>query len=109
MVQLGEVSGGRQALEGASLAAGDEKTLNALSDPTRRPAVPRDRVPDDIIGLSPKNRSCWTRTCFCTTYEGAAPGTSGMTANYLRPLVEHSGAARAFSHGASLMAQARIP
>ena len=33
MVQLGEVSAGRQALEGASLATGDERTLRALKDP----------------------------------------------------------------------------
>ena len=39
----------RFALEGASLAAGDQKTSNA-----RRPPVPRDSVPDDIAGLQPE-------------------------------------------------------
>ena len=113
MVQLGEVSAGRQALEGASLAAGDQKTLNALRDPTRRPAVPRDSVPDDIVGLEPEEQFVFDQDMFLhnvrTARRGAAPGPSGMTADHLRPLVEHSGAARALSHGASLMAQARIP
>ena len=44
MAQLGEVSVGRQVLEGFSLAAGDLKTMNALKDPKRRPAVHRDRT-----------------------------------------------------------------
>ena len=113
MVQLGEVSAGRQALEGASLAGGDQKTLNALRDPTRRPAVPRDSVPDDIAGLQPEEPFVLDQDMFLhnvrTARKGAAPGPSGMTADHLRPLVEHSGAARALSHGASLMAQARIP
>ena len=113
MVQLGEVSAGRQALEGASLAAGDQKTLNALRDPTRRPAVSRDSVPDDIAGLQPEEPFVLDQDMFLhnvrTARKGAAPGPSGMTADHMRPLVEHSGAARALSHGASLMAQARIP
>ena len=103
----------RQALEGASLAAGDQKTLNALRDPTRRPAVPRDSVPDDIVGLEPEEPFVLDQDMFLhnvrTARRGAAPGPSGMTADHLRPLVEHSGGARALSHGASLMAQARIP
>ena len=41
-VQLGENSAGRQALDGASLATGDQKTKKALEDFSRRPAVPRD-------------------------------------------------------------------
>ena len=112
MVQLGGVSAGRQAQEGASLAAGDQKTLNALRDP-RCPAVPRDSVPDDIAGLQPEEPFVLDQDMFLhsvrTARKGAAPGPSGMTADHLRPLVEHSGAARALNHGASLMAQARIP
>ena len=44
MVQLGEVSAGRQALDGACLAPGDLKTFDALKDPTRRPPVPKDHT-----------------------------------------------------------------
>ena len=42
MVQLGEVSAGRQVLDVASLATGDQMTKKALEDPSRHPAVPRD-------------------------------------------------------------------
>ena len=44
-MQLGELSSGRQALEGADLASGTTATLNALRDPTKRPPRPREDVP----------------------------------------------------------------
>ena len=56
MVQLGEVSAGRQALDGACLAPGDLKTLKALKDPTRRPPVPRDPLPDSVAQCEPEER-----------------------------------------------------
>ena len=37
LVQMGELSSGRQALQGASLAPGTRQTLEALRDPIRRP------------------------------------------------------------------------
>ena len=37
LVQMGELSAARQALEGASLAPGNLATLGMLTDPTRRP------------------------------------------------------------------------
>ena len=49
LVKLGELSAGRQALEGAAVAPGDESTLRALMDPDRRPAEPREPVPRDIM------------------------------------------------------------
>ena len=51
MVQLGEVSAGRQALDGACLAPGDLKTQKALENPTRRPPVPRDLLPDSSSSM----------------------------------------------------------
>ena len=39
LVQMGELSAGRQALEGASLAPGNRQILDALQDPQRRPPV----------------------------------------------------------------------
>ena len=50
MIQLGEVWAGRQALEGASLATGDERTLK---DPARRPPLPRHPVPHEIAQFEP--------------------------------------------------------
>ena len=53
LVQMGELSSGRQALEGASLAPGSEQTLNSLRDPERRPPRPRDPIPRDILEHQP--------------------------------------------------------
>ena len=44
LVQLGELSGGRLALEGADLAPGSDTTLCALRNPARRPNRPRELV-----------------------------------------------------------------
>ena len=44
-MQLGELSGGRQALEGADLAPGSNATLRALRIPARRPNRLREPVP----------------------------------------------------------------
>ena len=106
MIQLGEVSAGRQALEGASLATGDERTLNVLKDPARRPPLPRDPVPHDIAQFEPGECFSLDQELFLknvrTSRKGAAPVPSGMTADHLRPLVEHVEAA-------SLLAQNKVP
>ena len=99
MVQLGEVPASRQALDGACLAPSDLKTLKALKDPTRRPPVPRDPLPDSV---APEERfSLSQELCFQNVRKarkGAAPGPSGMTADHLRPL----------GHAALLLAQNRF-
>ena len=101
MVQLGELSVGRQALEGASLAPGDKKTLEALKDPDRRPVLPRNSVPDDISQFAPVEEFSSRRSA----RPGAAPGPSGMTADHVRPLLEAHGDTAALSHAASLLAR----
>ena len=45
LVQLGELSSARQAVEGASLAPGTEATLTKLTDETKRPSRPREPLP----------------------------------------------------------------
>ena len=77
MVQLGEVSAGRQALEGASLATGDERTLKALKDPARRPALPKNPMPDEIAQFIPGEPFALDQELFAknvrTARKGAAP------------------------------------
>ena len=113
MVQLGEVSAGRQVLDGACLAPGDLKTLNALKDPTRRPPVPRDPLPDSVAQCEPQERFSLSQELFLQNVrkarKGAAPGPSGMTADHLRPLLEHHPVAAALGHAALLLAQNRVP
>ena len=84
MVQLGELSAGRQALEGAA-APGNKTTLSALKDPTKRPPSPREAVPDHIRHFSPDEEFDLDVDLFLknvrTARRGAAPGPSGMTAS----------------------------
>ena len=51
LVQLGELSSGRHALEGASLAPGTNATLTELQDPNKRlpVQVPREELPNDFF------------------------------------------------------------
>ena len=44
---MGELSAGRQALEGAEVAPGNVRTLEMLRDPRKRP--PRTRVGDEVL------------------------------------------------------------
>ena len=48
LVQTGELSAGRQALEGADIAPGNNATLQMLQDPRKRP--PRTRLGNEIPG-----------------------------------------------------------
>ena len=49
LVQIGELSSGRHALEGAPIAPGTEATLKALQDPLKRPPIPHDPLLDDLF------------------------------------------------------------
>ena len=93
LVHLGELSAGRQALEGAEVAPGTLRTLAALTDPDKRPALPREPMPEDIDAFVPTSLFDldWDRFCsnVRTARRGAAGGPSGMTAEHLRPLLEN--------------------
>ena len=49
VVQMGEISSGRHALEGASSAPGTRQILEALRDSIRRLFVPRDPFPHTVV------------------------------------------------------------
>ena len=53
LVQVGELCAARQALEGAALAPGSLATLRILTDPERRPPVPREAVSDRVTRAAP--------------------------------------------------------
>ena len=88
-----ELSSGRQALEGASLAPGSGQTLNSLRDPERRPPRPRDPIPRDILEHQPAILFELEEFQFVvnlrTSRRGAAAGPSGTTSDHLRPLFDH--------------------
>ena len=89
LAQLGELSAARQALEGAQLAPGDLTTLRALTDPDRRPPVPREPLTEEVATAQPVTPFEFDPSefllCLRTARRGAAPGPSGMTSDHLFP------------------------
>ena len=86
LVQVGELSTGRHALEGADLAPGNIATLRELN---QRPSAPRHPIPPlpdqrPVFNLKEK--------VFCrklrSARKGAAGRPSGMTNDHLRPLLD---------------------
>ena len=87
LVQLGELSAGRQALEGADLVP---RTPSTLAELRRRPAVPREPVfnlPRDTL-LFNLDETVFGRNVR-SARRGAAGGPSGMTCDHLRPLLSN--------------------
>ena len=92
LVQMGELSAGRQALEAAVVAPGTQQTLDLLQDSSRRPPHPRAAVPNHIAELQPEVPLDLDFTkfkeCVHSARRGAAAGPSGMTAEHLKPMLE---------------------
>ena len=113
LVQMGELSAGRQALEGAPVAPGNRETLNQLQDPVRRPPVMRDPLPAAITEFVSDRSFSLEKKKFASNLrssrKGAAAGPSGMTADHLRPLLgNEQNSHRLFRMGEKLC-QAQTP
>ena len=91
-VQLGELSAARQALGGAEVAPGTLATLAELTNPERRPQVPRQPINEDIMRMVPGEQFQLDPDEFLIglrkTRRGAAAGPSGMTSDHLFPILE---------------------
>ena len=111
-VQL-ELSSGRQALEGASVAPGTQETLDSLRDRRRRPLLPREPIPRDILEHQPDNPFELDEHKFLTNLRssrrGAAAGPSGMTTEHLRLLLDQSRDSHNLFVMAERMARAEAP
>ena len=87
LVQVGELSAARQALEGASMAPGTIATLRELTHPDRRPPVPREEMSRVVAEAQPAERfqlaSEEFLICVRKARRGAAAGPSGMTSDHL--------------------------
>ena len=86
LVQMGELSSARQALEGAEIAPGSHAALQSLTNEDRRPAIPREPLPQDVIDFVPAVEFSLEDSLFCKTLRsarrGAACGPSGMTCEH---------------------------
>ena len=77
----GEISSGRQALEGEAVAPRTEATLNLLQDAERRPPVPFPSGPMEHMSVADFDTSDLSGK--------AAPRPVGMTSEHLRPLLSN--------------------
>ena len=112
LVQMGELSAGRHALEGASIAPGSQATLDALRDARRRPPVPREPLPEELFErrgpLFQLDHDLFAKN-IRVARRGAAAGPSGMTADHLRPLLDNVADTTRFWRFAQVLARATVP
>ena len=104
LTQSGELSSARQALEGAEVAPANLATLGALTDTTRRPAVPREPLPTSF-----QVRCGSIVQEFAFSKKGAAGGPSGMTTEHLQPLLCNPRDLHAFFLVCEQLARVEVP
>ena len=113
LIHLGELSHARQVLEGAEVAPGNQATLDALQDEARRPPLPRDVLPPDLVHHMPIRPFQLDEHIFSrnlrSSRRGAAAGPSGMTMEHLRPLLDDVRALHSFFLMGEQLAQAKVP
>ena len=113
LVQVGELSAGRQALEGADLAPGSEETHKELRNPLRRPNRAREPLPRAILEYNPATPFALDENRFAqvlgTSRKEAAPGPSGMISDHLRPVLESHCDTHSLFSLAGQLARAQIP
>ena len=71
-VQLGELSSARQALQ-----QGDRHTLNVLTDANRRPPVPRDPIPPELLHHVPVRSFKLDTDRLCRNLRSSRRGAAG--------------------------------
>ena len=93
LVQLGELSAGRAALEAADLAPGTNETLQQLRNPVRRPPRPREPIPNELLEEAPRSPFELDEAKFLQNVrkarKGVAAGPSGMTSGHIRVLLDN--------------------
>ena len=110
LVQMGELSA---ALEGAPVAPGNMATLRALTDPEKRPPLPREELSRAVAEAQPTEQFeldiVEFLICLRRARRGAAPGPSGMTSDHLYPVLESEAASELLTQVAGLFAVGQVP
>ena len=112
-VQMGDLSAGREALEGAEVAPWTRRTLDRLRDPVRRPPEPPEPLPHAVSSARPAQAFILDDGLFLqnlrTFRRGAAAGPSGMNSDHLFPLLDTERDSMKFYEFASLLARREVP
>ena len=113
LVQMGELSAARHALEGDPIAPGSQHTLHALQDPNRRPPVPRSPLPPAILNHVPKVEFDLSQEGLLadlrSARRGAAGGPSGMTTDHIRVILDSERDSKSFWRMCQEFARGRLP
>ena len=108
LILMGEVSAGRRALDGATVAPGTQDTLDQLR---RRPQEPREPMPPELMrseNLFNLDHDLFTRNLKCAG-RGAAGGLSGMTAEHVKPILDNTRDTELFCQVGECLARGEIP
>ena len=112
LIQMGELSAARQALDGDPVAPGNDATLRALRDPQRRPQAPRGPLAPELTGFQPTSLVELEQDRLLknlrSARRGAAGGPSGMTADHVRPLLDSERDAESFCRMCEEFARAQV-
>ena len=112
LVMMGEVSAGRQALEGAPLAPGTQRTLDELRDLVRRPTSAYVHCPRHSFNHHAERTISLDKTLFQKNLKrarrGAEAGPPGVTAEDMKSVLSESGDAERLFSVAVLLAQASV-
>ena len=107
---MGELSAARQALESGQVT---RSRLNALRNPARRPAAPREPPPPELMTMTPARLFDLDDDTFCrnlrSARRGAAPGPSGVTCEHLQPILESERDSGLLCQIANLLARGHDP
>ena len=112
LIQMGELSAARRALDGDPVAPGNDATLRALRDPQRRPQAPRGPLAPELTGFPTTSLVQLKQDRLLRNLRsarpGAAGGPSGMTADHVRPLLDSERDAESFCHMCEEFARAQV-
>eukprot|EP00438_Fugacium_kawagutii_P010347 Skav210918 [mRNA] locus=scaffold4127:55750:56535:+ [translate_table: standard] len=112
-VRLGDLSRARATLTSSPLAPGDQTTLNALTDPTRRPPALTRPLPDHLHRFQPqaplRSNETDLAASLRTAKRGTAPGLSDATMEHYKVLIEDAESLQHLAHAVTLLAQAAVP
>ena len=113
LVKLGELSAARVSLEGAEVAPGTLTTLRELTNPERRPPIPRQELSQEIARSDPAVPFDLDVDEFLiglpSARRRAAGGPSGMTSEHPFPLLDSERDSSVLTRVATFMARGEVP
>ena len=112
-VRRGQLSRARQMLTAAALAPGNAATLEALTDPARRPPHPLRSPAPEVLQYRPSEEVVLTAhqvgEALRTSQRGSAAGLCGATVELYKLLLDDAEALESFTFAVNVTARAQAP